>query len=116
MVGMSVKHPLDRAAFAVDGVGKLAGILRVSSSAICNWKKRGVPIDRCVAIERATGGQVGRKDLRPDDWAEHWPELQQDANAPRAPAAASEERRQDQATAAIYANTLADRRAPVREP
>jgi DNA-binding transcriptional regulator YdaS (Cro superfamily) len=109
MIGMSEKHPLDRAAFAVDGVGKLAGILRVSSSAICNWKKRGVPIDRCVAIERATGGQVGRKDLRPNDWAEHWPELQLEAAVSRAP---HEDRRQDQATAAVYANTLADRRTP----
>lgn len=28
----------------------------------------------CVAIERATGGQVRRWDLR-EDWAEQWPEL-----------------------------------------
>lgn len=30
---------------------------------------------RCVAIEQATDGQVTRKDLRPKDWAEIWPEL-----------------------------------------
>jgi DNA-binding transcriptional regulator YdaS (Cro superfamily) len=29
----------------------------------------------CVAIERATAGAVTRRDLRPDDWAEIWPEL-----------------------------------------
>jgi DNA-binding transcriptional regulator YdaS (Cro superfamily) len=29
----------------------------------------------CVAIERATGGKVTRKDLRPDDWFLIWPEL-----------------------------------------
>lgn len=29
----------------------------------------------CVRIERESGGQVGRKDLRPDDWREIWPEL-----------------------------------------
>lgn len=29
----------------------------------------------CVAIERATNGQVTRKDLRPDDWRLIWPEL-----------------------------------------
>lgn len=29
----------------------------------------------CVAIERATGGAVTRRDLRPDDWREIWPEL-----------------------------------------
>ena len=29
----------------------------------------------CVAIEKATQGQVTRKDLRPQDWASIWPEL-----------------------------------------
>lgn len=29
----------------------------------------------CVAIEKATAGQVARRDLRPDDWHEIWPEL-----------------------------------------
>ena len=29
----------------------------------------------CVAIERETQGQVTRKDLRPHDWADIWPEL-----------------------------------------
>lgn len=29
----------------------------------------------CTRIERATGGLVSRKDLRPDDWMEIWPEL-----------------------------------------
>ena len=28
-----------------------------------------------VAIERATKGAVTRKDLRPDDWRQIWPEL-----------------------------------------
>lgn len=29
----------------------------------------------CAAIEQATGGQVTRRDLRPDDWHLIWPEL-----------------------------------------
>jgi len=29
----------------------------------------------CVAIERETGGQVTRQDLRPDDYWLHWPDL-----------------------------------------
>lgn len=29
----------------------------------------------CVSIERETHGQVTRKDLRPDDWQDIWPEL-----------------------------------------
>ena len=36
---------------------------------------RPVPVRHCVAIERATGGQVTRKDLRPNDWTDIWPEL-----------------------------------------
>ena len=29
----------------------------------------------CVQIERASGGAVSRRDLRPDDWGDIWPEL-----------------------------------------
>lgn len=36
---------------------------------------KGVPIERCVPIERATAGAVTRKDLRPNDWRDIWPEL-----------------------------------------
>lgn len=31
----------------------------------------------CVAIERATGGSISRKHLRPEDWHLIWPELAQ---------------------------------------
>lgn len=30
-----------------------------------------------VCIERATNGAVSRRDLRPDDWQDIWPELAQ---------------------------------------
>lgn len=36
---------------------------------------RPVPIEHCAAIERATNGQVSRKDLRPNDYWRIWPEL-----------------------------------------
>ncbi len=29
----------------------------------------------CVSIERVSGGQVTRRDLRPNDWHRNWPEL-----------------------------------------
>lgn len=35
--------------------------------------------DTCVAIEEASGGQVTRRDLRPDDWGRFWPELRAQA-------------------------------------
>lgn len=32
-------------------------------------------MERCAAIEAATHGEVTRRDLRPDDWEQIWPEL-----------------------------------------
>lgn len=80
-------HALDRAAFAAGGRINLSQVLDVTLGALGNWKIRGVPIERCYAIERATNGVVTRKDLRPDNWHEIWPEL---ATTPRTtePAAA----------------------------
>lgn len=44
---------------------------------VSQWKNghRPVPIEYMADIERATNGQVTRKDLRPDDWNLIWPEL-----------------------------------------
>lgn len=58
---------LDRAIDVVEGVGKLAEKLGIAQSAVSNWRIRGqVPAERCIAIEKATHGQVTRYDLRPD--------------------------------------------------
>lgn len=57
----------------------LARTLGVSQPTVSDWctgKKR-VPVERCLPIERATAGAVTRKDLRPEDWAEIWPEAAQ---------------------------------------
>lgn len=51
---------------------QLARTLDVSAVIISQWKTgtRQVPADRCIEIERATGGQVRCEELRPDvDWA-----------------------------------------------
>lgn len=54
----------------------------------------------CVSIERETHGQVTRKDLRPDDWQDIWPELasseqkQSPAHASHAQVAINSEARQ----------------------
>lgn len=50
----------------------LANKLGVSPAFVSQWKNgvRKVPVVRCPAIERATGGTVRCEDLRPDvDWA-----------------------------------------------
>ncbi|QOR55256.1 MAG: hypothetical protein SHS37scaffold220_25 [Phage 67_12] len=57
---------------------------------VWQWARRvrPIPIDRCVSIERATDGLVSRRDTRPDDWREIWPELESagDDSAARADA------------------------------
>ena len=55
----------------------LAKALGVSQASASDWStgKKGVPTERCVPIERATAGEVTRRDLRPADWGDIWPEL-----------------------------------------
>ncbi len=71
--------------------GVLARALNVPQSLLSAWAasgcgRRSVPIQRCVAIERATNGAVTRRDLRPDDWHLIWPELaESEPNTPVAP-------------------------------
>ncbi|KWO62587.1 transcriptional regulator [Burkholderia territorii] len=54
-----------------------ARLLGVSQGLVYQWIKGHRPIspERCVEIEKATGGAVARPDLRPDDWHLIWPEL-----------------------------------------
>lgn len=57
----------------------IAQALGVTPPVVSDWVtgKKGVPLERCVQIERATNGEVTRKELRPDDWQDIWPELAQ---------------------------------------
>ena len=57
---------LDRAIKVLGGVTKAAYAIGVRQSAVSNWKARGVPIDKAISIETATGGAVKRYELRPD--------------------------------------------------
>lgn len=58
---------------------------------VWQWARevRPVPLERCVAVERATEGAVRRWDLRPIDWHLIWPELIGAEGAPQVPAAAA---------------------------
>lgn len=54
----------------------LARAVHVHAVLISQWSAdRPVPLEHCTAIEQATGGDVRRWDLRPDDWHRIWPEL-----------------------------------------
>ena len=70
-------HQLDRAIACVGGLSKLAQAIGEGQTTLSNWRKRGTVLkaEYCTAIERATGGQVTRRDLRPNDWQQIWPEL-----------------------------------------
>lgn len=72
---------IEKAANLVGSYVALAKILGVTKSAVWQWKEDGrqPPIIHCYAIEQATNGAVTRKDLRPDDWHEIWPELKETA-------------------------------------
>lgn len=38
----------------------------ISAATVCNWKRRGLPAEYCIPIEKELGGHVSRSDLRPD--------------------------------------------------
>ncbi|MBN9475386.1 MAG: helix-turn-helix domain-containing protein [Burkholderiales bacterium] len=66
---------------AFGGVAKTARHFEVNRVSVYEWIDRGaVPTARAVAIERDSGGKVSRKEMRPRDWAEQWPDLA--ANSP----------------------------------
>lgn len=66
----------------VGGPTKMArAIGGVSTQAVCFWRdgKREFPVEYCAVVEELTEGKVTRRDLRPDDWRQIWPELVKDA-------------------------------------
>lgn len=50
------------------GVTKLARAIGTGQNTVSNWLLEGrkVPAERCLPIERATGGLVTKEELRPD--------------------------------------------------
>lgn len=58
--------PLDRAISICGSQAELSKRLGLFPQYVNNWRRRGVPAERCIAIEEATGGKVTRYDLRPD--------------------------------------------------
>ena len=78
---------LTKAAAAAGGLMRIAEACGASIQTVSNWRKRGVPIDQCAAIERACERAVMRWDLRPDDWHRIWPELIDADGAPPVPTA-----------------------------
>lgn len=56
---------------------KFAELVGTTQGMVYQWINaiRPVSPEKCVIIERVTSGLVTRKDLRPNDWQDIWPEL-----------------------------------------
>ena len=80
-------NPIKRAAESIGSQAALAEAIGVKQPTVSEWARgdRPVPIERCTAIEQATGRDVMRWHLRPDDWHRIWPELIGIAGAPATP-------------------------------
>lgn len=72
----TVKQHILRAAKIMGGQKQLALAIGVKPPMITNMLNgKPVPPKRSTLIEQVTCGKVTRKQLRPDDWRELWPEL-----------------------------------------
>lgn len=58
--------PIDRALHIAGGLNSMSARIAASPQTIANWRSRGVPEDRCPAIEHTTDGSVTCEELRPD--------------------------------------------------
>ena len=72
---------------------RLAAHLRVPPSFVAKMASgdKSIPLEHASAIERFTGGAVTRRDIRPDDWQDIWPELAEPQTQPEQGAALAQE-------------------------
>lgn len=77
---MNVAQKVCEAIALLGGVNAFARALDVKPPTVVGWREslRNVPPKRCVEIELLTNGAVTRKDLRPHDYKDIWPELSDD--------------------------------------
>lgn len=96
---MELRAYLDKAGHGASR--RMAEALGAYASDVSSWAsgRRRPGVAYCVAIEQHTQGAVTRRDLRPDDWQDIWPELA-DPQPNTAPAPAQ------QAPAAINSEAL----------
>lgn len=51
------------------GPAAVARLVNVKPPSVIEWRRRGIPADRCPALERASGGKHTCEGMRPDV---HW--------------------------------------------
>lgn len=75
---MTKKTMIEQFISRAGSVKNAANLLKITSPTLLAWRDNDnvkIPIKRCVQIEKLTKEAITRKDLRPDDWHEIWPEL-----------------------------------------
>lgn len=60
--------PIEKAITAAGGLTALAGLINTTPQVIQHWRTRGIPAERVIALESATG--ITRSELRPDLYPE----------------------------------------------
>lgn len=79
----SSQDAVARAVELLGGRSALAKNLGISTVAVGQWLKpehpggRKIPPRQCARIEQLTDFAVSRRNLRPDDWREIWPDLEE---------------------------------------
>ncbi len=67
---------LEQIVTAMDtSISGLARDLNLTRQVVQAWKTNGIPARYCPQLEQMTGGKVTRKEMRPNDWMQFWPEL-----------------------------------------
>lgn len=76
---MNLKTYLD----TIESGCSLAAKLGVTPVQVSHWRTgfRPIPLEKCAAIEQATGGLVNRQEMRPLDYMVIWPEITAAQNA-----------------------------------
>lgn len=79
--GLAVKTVVD----LLGSQAALARALKISAPTVNQWIKGHRPVPRAMSpkIEALSGGAVSRRDLRPNDWQDIWPELAQPTAQPQ---------------------------------
>lgn len=77
MANSNASQAVEKIAQIVGSQAALARHLDVSAPTVNQWVKgiKPIPTRHCVKLEKLSGGQVTRCDLRPDDWRSYWPDL-----------------------------------------
>ncbi len=61
------------------GTTAVARLLGIKPPSVHEWRGKVIPEDKLIRlaahIERASGAEITRQMLRPDDWQDIWPEL-----------------------------------------